>query len=309
MSTKKITALTELSAAPAATDMIPVVDVSDTTDASSGTTKKITATNFCKGVGIGAGTTAAEPVKIDMSNGRMGIGTGSPGTDLSVYSDDAGVNAEILTAVAGAGAGDPFHTFLVAGVEEWSLGLDNSDSDSFKINNSGALGASGGSTGDKLTITTSGNVGISETTPSKMLDVYNGASGGDILCYDIYSHDGGVTTSDSRKKKLVKESPLGLAFVNELTPVQYQWKDVPKKEGGVGMNEYTKETYKRKHYGMLAQDVLTAVESVGLTSDDFAGYIYEEDRDLHGLRYNEFISPLIKAIQELSAKVTALENA
>jgi hypothetical protein len=28
----------------------------------------------------------------------------------------------------------------------------------------------------------------------------------------------------------------------------------------------------------------------------------------YGLRYHEFISPIIKAIQELSAKVTALEG-
>ena len=78
MSTKKITALTELSAAPAATDMMPIVDVSDTTDASSGTTKKITATNIAKGVGIGAGNTTTEPVKIDTSNGRLGVGTTTP---------------------------------------------------------------------------------------------------------------------------------------------------------------------------------------------------------------------------------------
>ena len=84
MSTKKITSLTELSAAPAATDMAAMVDVSDTTDAASGTTKKITATNFCKGVGIGAGTTSSEPVNIDTSNGRLGVGTGSPSVPLHV---------------------------------------------------------------------------------------------------------------------------------------------------------------------------------------------------------------------------------
>ena len=89
MSTKKITALTELSAAPAATDMIPVVDVSDTTDAASGTTKKITATNVAKGVGIGAGNTTSEPVKIDTSNGRLGVGTNAPATPLHVAGDAA----------------------------------------------------------------------------------------------------------------------------------------------------------------------------------------------------------------------------
>ena len=89
MSTKKITALTELSAAPAATDMIPVVDVSDTTDAASGTTKKITATNVAKGVGIGAGNTTTEPVKIDTSNGRLGVGTNAPAKPLHVAGDAA----------------------------------------------------------------------------------------------------------------------------------------------------------------------------------------------------------------------------
>ena len=74
MSTKKITALTELAAGPAATDMIPIVDVSDTTDAATGTTKKITATNVAKGIGIGAGTTTAEPMNINTSNGTVGIG-------------------------------------------------------------------------------------------------------------------------------------------------------------------------------------------------------------------------------------------
>ena len=77
MSTKKITALTELAAAPAATDMIPIVDVSDTTDAATGTTKKITATNVGKGVGIGAGNTTAEPVKINTSGGTVQIGATS----------------------------------------------------------------------------------------------------------------------------------------------------------------------------------------------------------------------------------------
>jgi hypothetical protein len=83
MSTKKITALTELSAAAAATDMLPVVDISDTTDAASGTTKKITATNICKGVGIGAGNTTTEPVKINTSTGNVGLGTSAPGTWLA----------------------------------------------------------------------------------------------------------------------------------------------------------------------------------------------------------------------------------
>jgi len=105
MSTKKITALTELAAAAAATDMIPVVDVSDTTDAASGTTKKITATNIAKGVGIGAGSTAAEPVAINTSNGRVGIGVASPSVALHVASSGFTAHLERFPGTSTDGAG------------------------------------------------------------------------------------------------------------------------------------------------------------------------------------------------------------
>lgn len=42
-------------------------------------------------------------------------------------------NAQVLTQTAGASGGDPFLTFTVSGVQSWSLGIDNSDSDKFKI--------------------------------------------------------------------------------------------------------------------------------------------------------------------------------
>jgi hypothetical protein len=48
---------------------------------------------------------------------------------------------------------------------------------------------------------------------------------------------------------------------------------------------------------------------MGLSTNDFAGYI-EGDLENHsdlGLRYEEFMAPMIKAIQELSSKVNRLE--
>ena len=42
----------------------------------------------------------------------------------------------------------------------------------------------------------------------------------------------------------------------------------------------------------------------GKTLDDFAGIVKDKK---YGLNYSELISPLIKAVQELSAKVAALE--
>ena len=50
MANKKISAFTELTEAPATTDVVPVVDVSDTTGASTGTTKKVSLTNLSAGI-------------------------------------------------------------------------------------------------------------------------------------------------------------------------------------------------------------------------------------------------------------------
>lgn len=58
MANSKITDLTALTT-PASGDFVPIVDVSDTTQASSGTTKKITYTNFSSGLTSGLAPSAS----------------------------------------------------------------------------------------------------------------------------------------------------------------------------------------------------------------------------------------------------------
>jgi len=98
----------------------------------------------------------------------------------------------------------------------------------------------------------------------------------------------------------------------------------------------------RTHYGLIAQDIEEVLSDISKSTTDFAGFIktQKEDHSLwtkddvetqdgsehlgdfknplgtkidgeysYALRYEEFISPIIKAIQELSAKVKALEEA
>ena len=62
----------------------------------------------------------------------------------------------------------------------------------------------------------------------------------------------------------------------------------------------------KTHYGLISQDVEEAVIETGKTLDDF-GAIDKPEGDAMGLSYNEFISPLVKAVQELSAENTALK--
>ena len=52
--------------------------------------------------------------------------------------------------------------------------------------------------------------------------------------------------------------------------------------------------------GFVAQDVEKAARELNY---DFSGVdAAKNDKDLYGLRYSEFVVPLVKAVQELSAK-------
>lgn len=96
------------------------------------------------------------------------------------------------------------------------------------------------------------------------------------------------TTSDKRYKKYIKDSDLGLEFINKLRPVKYKYKDG-----------------KRNHYGVIAQELKEVMDDLNI---DFGGYQdhslnenSEDDKLTVG--YIEFIAPLIKSVQELSQKV------
>tara|TARA_R100001509_G_scaffold125575_1_gene79071 strand:- start:76 stop:1482 length:1407 start_codon:yes stop_codon:yes gene_type:complete len=130
---------------------------------------------------------------------------------------------------------------------------------------------------------------------------------------DIFATNGTIDTSDERRKENIKDTSLGLDFVNKLKPKEYKWKDYDyehiNNQDGEEPKSITKtRTFKRKHQGLLAQDVEKTLKDIGLTNDDFAGIVYDEESDIYGLRYSQLIAPLIKAVQELSVKVTELEN-
>jgi hypothetical protein len=132
-----------------------------------------------------------------------------------------------------------------------------------------------------------------------------GASGGgawERRWDDVYATNTSITTSDVRHKENVEDSLLGLEFINSLKPISYNWK---------GKN--------RKHYGLTAQQVKEVMDSLGISSNDFAAYVDGSKKDWGGeggdhaeaslgLRYAEFIAPMIKAIQELKAEVEQLKN-
>ena len=59
-------------------------------------------------------------------------------------------------------------------------------------------------------------------------------------------------------------------------------------------------------HGMIAQEIKAALDKAGVDGENFAGW-GENEKGVQTISESMFVFPLIKAIQELSAKVEALE--
>lgn len=95
---------------------------------------------------------------VDTSAGNVGFGTTSPGSLLHVFRNDAVTSAPGLH-LEQDGTGDAAVSFELTGIISWAVGVDNSDSDKFKISRNIDLGIN-----PAITINTSNNVGIGTTT-------------------------------------------------------------------------------------------------------------------------------------------------
>ena len=158
--------------------------------------------------------------------------------------------------------------------------------------------------------TLNGNTEIRHANATKILVVNFGAiiygtirphthNGGDCGAGDarwgtVYASNGSINTSDRNEKNSILEADLGLNFINKLKAVSYKWND--------------EELSEKTHYGLVAQDIEETIKEIGKDVDNI-GMIDKPEKGAMGLNYNELIAPLVKAIQELSANVAAVEAA
>jgi hypothetical protein len=125
------------------------------------------------------------------SDGKLGIGTSTPGTTLhientnnfgsdpsnttspSLYilnTNNASTSAHSTATIrtGGSGSGNPYLSFDITGVRGYSMGIDNADDDKFKFHSNWSLN---NSVTPALTITSDNRVGIGTSSPAATLHV------------------------------------------------------------------------------------------------------------------------------------------
>ena len=135
---------------------------------------------------------------------------------------------------------------------------------------------------------------------------------------EVFAVNGTINTSDSREKTIVAHNDTLLNVADAIDIVSFKWNDAIAEKG---------EANARIHYGVLAQDVKTALENEGLNPEAYSMFCYDEWDEVtdnegnvtteagnrYGVRYVELLSLKMKAqrklIQDLEARVATLESA
>lgn len=147
--------------------------------------------------------------------------------------------------------------------------------------------------------------------------------------------------SDLRDKADIRDTVLGLNFINALRPVDFKWdyredyfdtvshdvvvetiideevdgeivqKTIKRKETTEELVVKPKDGKKKRgryHHGLIAQEVQALIQRTGVDFGGFQDHAVNGGNEVMSIGYDELIAPLIKAVQELSAKVAALEG-
>jgi trimeric autotransporter adhesin len=163
---------------------------------------------------------------------------------------------------------------------------------------------------------------------SAVVNASNAVVIGSSSVTSIGGYAGWTNFSDGRYKKNIQQNVPGLAFINKLNPVTYTL-DIAGIETKLHQNDRSlsdkgnsgpgnpqsdpviKQAIQDKstitYTGFVAQDVEKAADSVGFT---FSGIDKPKDinQSFYGLRYGDFVPPLVKAVQELSASSSAKDS-
>ena len=125
----------------------------------------------------------------------------------------------------------------------------------------------------------------------------------------------GATTitapSDERYKEDITDSTAGLSFINDLRPVTYKWKkekDIPNTQKAYVEGSEKRVMNDKPNHGFVAQEVKAAIDNHPELKDGFDKWMEDQGDGRQRIGPSALIPVLVKAIQELTARIEALES-
>ena len=131
---------------------------------------------------------------------------------------------------------------------------------------------------------------------------------------DVYTGGAVQQRSDARDKTDVRDTRLGLTFIEALRPVDYRWdrrSDYQDRDGDGHVTVQEPDGSRagtRFHHGLIAQEVQAVIDDLGIDFGGFQDHKVNGGSDVLSIGYTELLGPLIRAVQELSARVRELEG-
>ena len=156
---------------------------------------------------VGIGYTSPVVVGVPLKIKAASTGSGDHNAILIEQTDSSSTSKHaIIKLKTPNSAGNPFINYNIDGQTNWSHGIDNSDSDKFKIaNNSTNLQVD-----TKLTLQTDGNLGIGTNTPHAKLEITGNV-------YASTQFEGHINTSSTDKNVFGKKITAGTdGFVGDI---------------------------------------------------------------------------------------------
>ena len=159
--------------------------------------------------------------------------------------------------------------------------------------------------------TNNGYAGISTPDVASAVMWQNGAYGAIFGHYkndnawNFYVGNGTFVPSDARYKRDIEPLQHGMNLIREIVPVTFD----PLTENS---DDDPEQTIGRTHYGFTTQNILQALTNAGETRDvaivDIGGPDAITGGDRQYLNHSALIAPMVKAIQELDARLQQLET-
>lgn len=215
------------------------------------------------------------------------VATAANGSETTNFID-MGINSGAYTNVAAPILGGVNTAYLYATGKDFAIGNGTAAKNLIFFTNGFAT------TDEKMRITSNGNVGIGETSPTDKLSVAGVVAPNADNTYSlgkstlrwsaVYATNGTIQTSDIRMKENIHPLTYGLREVLQMRPVSYSWKQNP--ETGLKI-------------GLIAQEVRQLVPEV---------VVGDEKKENLGMNYAELVPVLINAIQEQQIEILEIKK-